>query len=119
MVQDPVTSGPAVLVKRYNITQQKQIEIQLEAQQELLQRYTLPVWTPDALLHDQYQLYGLLITTSERCKQKVCHKLSCLQSQLHCTAAATCCCHLQVLTTHLAMSAQAEPDPGARLCSNA
>ena len=37
--QDPVDGSPAVLVKRYNITQQKEMEIQLSMQQEALQRY--------------------------------------------------------------------------------
>lgn len=37
--QDPVDGSPAVLVKRYNITQQKEMEIQLSMQQEVLQRY--------------------------------------------------------------------------------
>ena len=36
--QDPVDGSPAVLVKRYNITQQKETEMQLSAQQEALQR---------------------------------------------------------------------------------
>ncbi|KAL0037875.1 hypothetical protein WJX79_003284 [Trebouxia sp. C0005] len=38
-MQDPVDGSPAVLVKRYNITQQKEIEMQLSAQQEALQRH--------------------------------------------------------------------------------
>ena len=37
-VQDPVDGGAAVLVQRYNITQQKQLELQLSLQQEALQR---------------------------------------------------------------------------------
>ena len=37
-VQDPVDGSPAVLVKRYNITQQKELEIKLAEQQEALQR---------------------------------------------------------------------------------
>ena len=37
-VQDPVGGSPAVLVKRWNITNEKQIELQLEASQEALQR---------------------------------------------------------------------------------
>ncbi|KAL3161210.1 putative 3',5'-cyclic phosphodiesterase pde-3 [Trebouxia sp. C0009 RCD-2024] len=38
-MQDPVDSSPAVLVKRYNITRQKELEIQLFNQQEALQRH--------------------------------------------------------------------------------
>ncbi len=38
MAQDPVDGLPAVLVQRYNITQQKQLELQLSLQQEALQR---------------------------------------------------------------------------------
>ncbi len=38
MLQDPVDKKPAVLVQRYNITQQKQLELQLHLQQEALQR---------------------------------------------------------------------------------
>ena len=37
-LQDPVDGSPAVLVRRYNITQQKELEIQLLNQQEALQR---------------------------------------------------------------------------------
>ena len=37
-VQDPVDGSPAVLVQRYNITQQKQLELKLSLQQEVLQR---------------------------------------------------------------------------------
>lgn len=37
-VQDPVDGSPAVLVKRYNITQQKELELKLAEQQEALQR---------------------------------------------------------------------------------
>ena len=38
LVQDPVTSAPAVLIKRYNISQQKELELQLADQQLALQR---------------------------------------------------------------------------------
>ena len=37
-VQDPVSERPAVLVKRYNISQQKELELQLSVQQVALQR---------------------------------------------------------------------------------
>lgn len=37
-VQDPVEMCPAVLVKRYDITQQKELELQLARQQVDLQR---------------------------------------------------------------------------------
>ncbi len=37
-VQDPIGGSPAVLVKRWNITNEKQLEMQLEASQEALQR---------------------------------------------------------------------------------
>ncbi|DBB03659.1 hypothetical protein WJX82_000931 [Trebouxia sp. C0006] len=37
-MQDPVDSSPAVLVKRYNVTQQKELELQLSCQQEALQK---------------------------------------------------------------------------------
>jgi len=37
-LQDPVDSSPAVLVKRYNVTQQKELELQLSCQQEALQK---------------------------------------------------------------------------------
>ena len=40
-VQDPVDASPAVLVKRYNITQQKHLELQLTAHQDALQRWAL------------------------------------------------------------------------------
>ena len=36
--QDPIDSNPAVLVKRSNVTQQKELEEQLSNQQEVLQR---------------------------------------------------------------------------------
>ena len=36
--QDPVDSNPAVLVKRFNVTQQKELEVQLSIQKEVLQR---------------------------------------------------------------------------------
>lgn len=38
-LQDPVDSSPAVLVKRFNVTQQKELEVQLSSQQEVLQRW--------------------------------------------------------------------------------
>lgn len=38
LVQDPVTNKPAVLVFVHNITQQKQMEMQLAQRQEALQR---------------------------------------------------------------------------------
>ena len=38
MLQDPVDASPAVLVKRYNITEQKHLELQLTAHQDALQR---------------------------------------------------------------------------------
>ena len=41
MLQDPVDKKPAVLVQRYNITQQKQLELQLHLQQEALQRLAI------------------------------------------------------------------------------
>lgn len=37
-VQDPVKTSPAVLIKRYNISQQKELELQLASQQMALQR---------------------------------------------------------------------------------
>ena len=37
-MQDPITDGPAVLVYVHNITQQKQMEMQLAQRQEALQR---------------------------------------------------------------------------------
>ena len=49
MVQDPVDKRPAVLVQRYNITQQKQLELQLSLQQEALQRSALHLHTPTAI----------------------------------------------------------------------
>ena len=36
--QDPIEMRPAVLVKRYDITQQKELELQLARQQVDLQR---------------------------------------------------------------------------------
>ena len=36
--QDPITGNPAVLVFLHNITQQKQMEMQLAQRQEALQR---------------------------------------------------------------------------------
>ena len=36
-LQDPVALCPAVLVKKYDITQQKELELQLARQQEALQ----------------------------------------------------------------------------------
>ena len=36
--QDPVDSSPAVLVRRFNMTRQKELELQLSVQQEVLQR---------------------------------------------------------------------------------
>lgn len=37
-LQDPVDGSSAVLVKRYNITQQKELELKLAEHQEALQR---------------------------------------------------------------------------------
>lgn len=50
MVQDPVDASPAVLTKRYNITQQKHVELQLTAHQEALQRWVTPTLPPPLLL---------------------------------------------------------------------
>lgn len=41
LMQDPVNALPAVLVKRYNITQQKHAELQLMLHEEALQRSAL------------------------------------------------------------------------------
>ena len=38
LMQDPVDRSPAVLVKRYNVTEQKELELQLSDQQEALQK---------------------------------------------------------------------------------
>lgn len=38
LLQDPVDGSLAVLVKKWDITSEKQIELQLEASQEALQR---------------------------------------------------------------------------------
>lgn len=38
-LQDPVSEQPSVLVKRYNISQQKELELQLSIQQAALQRW--------------------------------------------------------------------------------
>ena len=38
-MQDPVNASPAVLVKRYNISQQKRAELQLMLHEEALQRH--------------------------------------------------------------------------------
>lgn len=51
VVQDPVDASPAVLVKRYNITQQKHIELQLTAHQEALQRWVAAPAPRPLLLH--------------------------------------------------------------------
>ncbi len=50
-MQDPVDSSPAVLVKRYNVTKQKELELQLSRQQEVLQKYVI-----------------VLVATTGRCK---------------------------------------------------
>ncbi|DBA72255.1 TPA: putative 3',5'-cyclic phosphodiesterase pde-3, variant 2 [Trebouxia sp. C0005] len=49
---DPVDKKPAVLVQRYNITQQKQLELQLHLQQEALQRHNQEL-EQDALATEQ------------------------------------------------------------------
>ncbi len=41
-MQDPVSAGSAVLVQKYNISQQKELELQLASQQVALQRSALP-----------------------------------------------------------------------------
>ena len=38
VLQDPVDNAPAVLVKRYNITEQKHLKLQLTAHEDALQR---------------------------------------------------------------------------------
>lgn len=38
VLQDPIGGSPAVLVKKWDITNEKQTELQLEASQEALQR---------------------------------------------------------------------------------
>ena len=49
-VQDPVDAAPAVLVKRYNITQHKELEHKLSIREEDLLRFAqyLPSCLPDA-----------------------------------------------------------------------
>ena len=78
-VQDPVDGGPAVLVQRYNITQQKQLELQLSLQQEALQRSAYH--TPCQQLRCSYIL-GRLHRKHANCSlayvQKGCY------SQRHC-----------------------------------
>jgi hypothetical protein len=41
-MQDPVSAGSAVLIKKYNISQQKELELQLGSQQVALQRSAHP-----------------------------------------------------------------------------
>ena len=38
LLQDPIDSSPAVLVKKYDITAQKDLELKLSIQQQKLQR---------------------------------------------------------------------------------
>ena len=40
-MQDPVSAGSAVLIKKYNMSQQKELELQLASQQVALQRSAL------------------------------------------------------------------------------
>ena len=42
LLQDPITGHPAMMVFVHNITQQKQVEMQLAQHQEVLQRYVQP-----------------------------------------------------------------------------
>ena len=80
-LQDPVTELPAVLVKRYNISQQKELELQLAGQQAALQRYVLmciqtqaviqkrvPIGCQDSivyLLHAPHSIMGILACNLE------------------------------------------------------
>ena len=53
--------SPAVLVKRYNITQQKELEIKLAEQQEALQRCDLALQSTSA--REQLFYLSVLSTT--------------------------------------------------------
>lgn len=44
LTQDPVTASPAVLVKRYSITQHKELEHQLSLRHGVLQRCVMAHW---------------------------------------------------------------------------
>ncbi|DBA80660.1 TPA: hypothetical protein ACH3X1_007904 [Trebouxia sp. C0004] len=50
-MQDPVDLSPAVLVKRYNVTHQKELELQLSGQQEALQKQNQALEQDSADLH--------------------------------------------------------------------
>lgn len=52
-LQDPVSLCPSALVKRYNISQQKELELQLAVQQDILQRYVMAI-AVDLYMHTSH-----------------------------------------------------------------
>ncbi|KAL3144948.1 hypothetical protein ABBQ32_003454 [Trebouxia sp. C0010 RCD-2024] len=52
-MQDPVTGRPATLIKRYNISQQKELELQLASQQVALQRHNQELEQDSVAMHEE------------------------------------------------------------------
>ena len=69
-LQDPVDGSPAVLVKRYNITHQKELELQLLNQQEALQQCVNFLELPDVNM-----LEWLVELMHHNCAVVVCQML--------------------------------------------
>lgn len=61
MLQDPVDNSPAVLVKRYNITDTMQSEHEANVRQSSLQRQGHVSLAKSALTHTQCQEFLLLL----------------------------------------------------------
>ena len=60
-LQDPVSLCPSALVKRYNISQQKELELQLAVQQDILQRYVMAIAVDSVHAHQTLPLASGLV----------------------------------------------------------
>ena len=63
-MQDPVSLCPSALVKRYNISQQKELELQLAVQQDILQRCAATA------------IYAVLLSALRKPNHLVCHHIA-------------------------------------------
>ncbi|DBB13951.1 TPA: hypothetical protein ACH3X3_000930 [Trebouxia sp. C0006] len=52
-MQDPVSAGSAVLIKKYNISQQKELELQLGSQQVALQRHNQELEQDSVIMQEE------------------------------------------------------------------
>ena len=105
-LQDPVTGLPAVLVKLYNVTQQKQMEAELQTQKEALARsvsHSRPHYLPQGILGACLRAAWVLVSGLPGCLSQGCLSPCRLQGDSKQDLSGLC---IAGLTVHSACSAQ-------------